>query len=144
MQKKYFFWVIFFPPRKKGHFRAIFRGGQRSVAEPGPTPSPWSIVIKCDAGLKRVFLDVRKHFLIFSSCSFDAFELWAFQQHKGISCLNSNNVSVCIKVFNKDQEFIIWPIKLPQRCKASVIGSNGYLFSIKRIFCFFAFALFAL
>ena len=24
-------------------FRAIFRDGQRSVAEPGPTPSPWSI-----------------------------------------------------------------------------------------------------
>ena len=26
-----------------GNFRAIFRDGQRSVAEPGPTPSPWSI-----------------------------------------------------------------------------------------------------
>ena len=32
-------------PQKKGHFRAIFRDGQRSVAEPGPTSSPWSILI---------------------------------------------------------------------------------------------------
>ena len=29
--------------RKKTDFLAIFRHGQRSVAEPGPTPSPWSI-----------------------------------------------------------------------------------------------------
>ena len=29
--------------RKKGHFRVIFRDSQRSVTEPGPTPSPWSI-----------------------------------------------------------------------------------------------------
>ena len=35
----------FFLPQNKGHFRAIFRDGQRSVAEPGPTPSPWSIVL---------------------------------------------------------------------------------------------------
>ena len=31
---------------KKADFRAIFRHGQRSVAEPGPTPSPWSITVK--------------------------------------------------------------------------------------------------
>ena len=43
MQKKN--QVILFPPSKKGHFRAIFRNGQHSVAEPGPTPSPWSIHI---------------------------------------------------------------------------------------------------
>ena len=35
--------MYFFSLRKKGHFRVIFRDGQRSVAEPGPTPSPWSI-----------------------------------------------------------------------------------------------------
>ena len=35
--------VSFFFPRKKGYFRVIFRDGQCSVAEPGPTPSPWSI-----------------------------------------------------------------------------------------------------
>ena len=28
---------------KKADFRARFRNGQRSVTEPGPTPSPWSI-----------------------------------------------------------------------------------------------------
>ena len=28
---------------KKADFRALFLHGQRSVAEPGPTPSPWSI-----------------------------------------------------------------------------------------------------
>ena len=43
-QKKIFFFGNFFSPRKKGHFRAIFRYGQRSVAEPGPTPSSWSIL----------------------------------------------------------------------------------------------------
>ena len=39
MQKK----VIFIFLRKKADFRARFRNGQRSVMEPGPTPSPWSI-----------------------------------------------------------------------------------------------------
>ena len=29
---------------KKADFRAIFWQGQRLVAEPGPTPSPWSIL----------------------------------------------------------------------------------------------------
>ena len=28
---------------KKHIFKRFFRNGQRSVAEPGPTPSPWSI-----------------------------------------------------------------------------------------------------
>ena len=31
--------------RKKTDFRALFLHGQRSVAEPGPTPSPWSIML---------------------------------------------------------------------------------------------------
>ena len=44
MQKKYFFKVIFIFLQKKGDFRAFFLLGQRSVAEPGPTPSPWSII----------------------------------------------------------------------------------------------------
>ena len=35
--------VIFIFLPKKADFRAFFRHGQRSVAEPGPTPSPWSI-----------------------------------------------------------------------------------------------------
>ena len=43
MQKNIFFLGNFFSPQTKGHFRAIFRDGQRSVAEPGPTPSPWHI-----------------------------------------------------------------------------------------------------
>ena len=43
MQKKKKNWGNFFSPEKKGNLRAIFRDGQRSVAEPGPTPSPWSI-----------------------------------------------------------------------------------------------------
>ena len=46
MQKKnIFFQVIFLPPRKKGHFRKIFRDGQRSVTAAWATRSPWSIVI---------------------------------------------------------------------------------------------------
>ena len=44
MQKKYFLEVIYIFLRKKVDFRARFRNGQRSVTEPGPTPSPWSIV----------------------------------------------------------------------------------------------------
>ena len=43
VKKKYFVWVIFFSPRKKGHFRAIFRDGQRSVTAAWATRSPWSI-----------------------------------------------------------------------------------------------------
>ena len=27
----------------KADFRTLFRNGQRSVTEPGPTPNPWSI-----------------------------------------------------------------------------------------------------
>ena len=44
--KKYFFQVIFIFLRNKNFFRAFFLYGQRSVAEPGPTPSPWSIGLK--------------------------------------------------------------------------------------------------
>ena len=43
MQKKILFLGNFYFPQKKGHFRTIFRDGQSSVADPGPTPSPWSI-----------------------------------------------------------------------------------------------------
>ena len=43
MQNQYFFYVIFIFLRKKADFRRGFLHGQRSVAEPGPTPSPWSI-----------------------------------------------------------------------------------------------------
>ena len=47
MQKKIFFFLgnFFSPPEKKGKLHAIFRDSQRSVAEPGPTPSPWSITL---------------------------------------------------------------------------------------------------
>ena len=37
--------LIFFPPRKKGHFCAIFRDGQRSVTAAWATRSPWSIFL---------------------------------------------------------------------------------------------------
>ena len=40
-----FFKVIFIFLRKKADFRAIFRHGQRSFAEPGPTPSAWIILV---------------------------------------------------------------------------------------------------
>ena len=40
MQKKNVGNFIFL--RKKANFRARFRNDQRSVTEPGPTPSPWS------------------------------------------------------------------------------------------------------
>ena len=56
----------FFCPRKKGHFRAIFRDGQRSVAEPGPTPSPWSISFFFFFSLLRLFL--LTHFGEFPLC----------------------------------------------------------------------------
>ena len=40
--------VIFGPgglrAKVKADFRVVFRHGQRLVAEPGPTPSPWSIL----------------------------------------------------------------------------------------------------
>ena len=45
MQKNIFFLVIFIFLRKKTDFRVIFRHYQRSVAEPGTTPSPSSIII---------------------------------------------------------------------------------------------------
>ena len=40
-----FFGKFFFPPEKKGHFRAIFRDGQRSVTAAWATRSPWSIFL---------------------------------------------------------------------------------------------------
>ena len=42
MQKEMKNQVIFFN-EKKADCRAFFRHGQRSDAEPGPTPRPWSI-----------------------------------------------------------------------------------------------------
>ena len=41
---------IFIFLRKKTEFHTVLRHGQRSVAEPGPTPSPWSIVSKDESG----------------------------------------------------------------------------------------------
>ena len=40
---KKIFQVILIFLQKKADFREFFRNGQRSVTEPGPTPSPWSI-----------------------------------------------------------------------------------------------------
>ena len=45
MQKKIFLLGNFYFFTKKADFGACFRNGQRSVTEPGPTPSPWSIII---------------------------------------------------------------------------------------------------
>ena len=44
----------------KSNFHAIFRHGQRLVAEPGPTPSPWSITkeienLRGENGMPRFF-----------------------------------------------------------------------------------------
>ena len=45
MQKKNIFFGNFYFFTKKADFRTRFQNGQRSVTEPGPIPSPWSIVI---------------------------------------------------------------------------------------------------
>ena len=39
----FFLGNFYFFTRKKTDFRPLFRNGQHSVTEPGPTPSPWSI-----------------------------------------------------------------------------------------------------
>ena len=41
------FFRQFFFNEKKADFRQFFLHGQRSVVEPRPTPSPWSILIGC-------------------------------------------------------------------------------------------------
>ena len=59
-KKKKKFGVIFFPPRKKGYFRAIFRDGQRSVTAAWATRSPWSISESdCARVMKKLCLDQR-------------------------------------------------------------------------------------
>ena len=49
------FWGNYYFLRKKADFRGGFLHGQCSVAEPGPTPSPWSILIYATRSLPGVF-----------------------------------------------------------------------------------------
>ena len=56
MQKIFLFSNLSFFLRKKTDFRTFFLYGQRSVTEPGPTPSPWSIALLFSFFFPRLLL----------------------------------------------------------------------------------------
>ena len=96
MQKKKKKFGNFYSPQKKGHFRAIFRNGQRSVTAAWATHSPWSILLQVSIS----HLKLRS--LRFSfKCTFSSRSIWT----KTSQCLHLQ-LHLTVSVFFPRTKFL--------------------------------------
>ena len=92
---------------KKADFRADFRHGQRSVVEPGPTPSPWSIAQPKHTHFYSGFV-----FKVLEWSSSDTHPLFRLDQHVfKLICIKFNTMRGHTNVtrrFSKNEITMCW------------------------------------